>query len=145
MALLRNVEVDDLDGGVDNNSRYKSLVRGQAPTIQKCDSFAEEVAAIATFVNAGDVSRTCLVTRTNRLLAQYEAEFQRVKMAVGLTSDIKSADEVIEKFHSREEEMRQRKREEERKKREEEAAQRKREAEERRRLGEQERLGGAGG
>ena len=73
VALLENVAIDDLDGGTDSNQKYKSLVHGQAPTIQPCGSFVEEVRAITEFVKAGKASRTCLVCRTNPLLEQYEA------------------------------------------------------------------------
>jgi superfamily I DNA/RNA helicase len=73
VALLRGVDVDDLDGGSDDNSRYKSLVHGRAPRVLGAASFAGEVEVIAEFVRAGDVSRTCLVTRTNSLLGQYES------------------------------------------------------------------------
>jgi hypothetical protein len=73
VALLQNIEIDDLDGGMDSNSKYKSLVHGEPPTMKPCGSFVEEVREIVDFVKGGEVSRTCLVTRTNRLLEQYEA------------------------------------------------------------------------
>ena len=73
VALLRNLEVDDLDGGVDTNSKYKSLVHGQAPVAKTCASFAEEVAAISEFSKSGEAARTCLVARTNSLLEEYES------------------------------------------------------------------------
>ncbi|NOY93749.1 MAG: UvrD-helicase domain-containing protein [Deltaproteobacteria bacterium] len=72
VALLQNVDVDDLDGGRDSNSRYKSLFHGQPPTVTPCETFRDEVDAIRDFVAAADASRTCLVTRTNKLLEQYE-------------------------------------------------------------------------
>jgi len=81
VALLQNVDVDDLDGGVDTNSRYKSLVHGHAPSTQLCGSFAQEVEAIAEFARAGEASRTCLVTRTNGLVEQYEAALQEAGIA----------------------------------------------------------------
>lgn len=73
VALLQAVDVDDLDGGHDNNSRYKSLVHGKPPTISTPESFREEVDVIQEFVEAEDPSQTCLVARTSRLLEQYEA------------------------------------------------------------------------
>ncbi len=76
VALLRNIEIDDLDGGVSTNSRYKSLVHGQAPVVQPCGSFVKEVAAITAFVSAGEANRTCLVARTNSLLEEYEAALE---------------------------------------------------------------------
>lgn len=73
VALLQDVSIDDLDGGKDDNSRYKSLVHGQAPEIRIFSTFDEEVRGIVDYVKSGDMARTCLVTRTNDRLAQYEA------------------------------------------------------------------------
>lgn len=73
VALLEDVNVDDLDGGEDTNTKYKSLVHGEAPRLALSATFPEEVEAIRQFVTEGDTSRTCLVTRTNGLLEQYEA------------------------------------------------------------------------
>ena len=96
VALLQDIEVDDLDGGIDNNSRYKSLVHGQAPTIQTCRSFAEEVAAIAAFVRAGDASRTCLVTRKNSMVDEYEVALQEAGVVTHRLSRTKSEDHAAE-------------------------------------------------
>lgn len=76
VALLRNVHVDDLDGGGDDNSRYKSLVHGEAPRLQVCATYPEEVEAICAFVEEGEASRTCLVARTRALLEQYAASLK---------------------------------------------------------------------
>lgn len=73
VALLQDVDVDDLDGGDDSNSRYKSLFHGEPPTITPCKTFRDEVEAIREFVAGADASHTCLVTRTNKLIEQYEA------------------------------------------------------------------------
>lgn len=73
VALLNDVAVDDLDGGSDSNSRYKSLVHGEPPTVRCCATFADEVQEILAFLGRGDIAHTCLVTRTNALLEQYEA------------------------------------------------------------------------
>lgn len=78
VALLRDVDIDDLDGGGDDNSRYKSLFHGEPPTITPCKTFKDEINAIHAFVVASDASRTCLVTRTNKLLEQYEAALGEV-------------------------------------------------------------------
>lgn len=67
VSILQDVAVDDLDGGKDNNSKYKSLVHGAAPTVKLCPDFKAEVNAIVEFVKAvDDPKSTCLVTRTQR-------------------------------------------------------------------------------
>ena len=81
VALLQDVDVDDLDGGEDTNSKYKSLVHGDSPRQALCATFPEEVEAIRRYVAEGDESRTCLVTRTNGLLEQYEAELKEAGVA----------------------------------------------------------------
>ena len=76
VALLEWVDVDDLDGGVDTNSGYTSLVNGVAPSITRCATFADEVAAIAEFVGSAEPAKTCIVARTNRMLGQYQAALE---------------------------------------------------------------------
>jgi hypothetical protein len=73
VAQLNDVEIDDLDGGSDSNDRYKSLVHGEPPEVHTCASFGDELAAIRAFLGDGDLSRSCLIARTNALLQQYEA------------------------------------------------------------------------
>jgi superfamily I DNA/RNA helicase len=64
---LHDLTVDDLDGGKDDNGKYKSLVHGAAPSVKLCPNFKAEVKAIAEFVKAvDDPKSTCLVTRTQK-------------------------------------------------------------------------------
>lgn len=77
VSILRDVEVDDLDEGKDDNKKYMSLVHGLDPEVQAFDTFAEEVDAIAKHVESFDDPReVCLVTRTHRDLDQYETALQ---------------------------------------------------------------------
>ena len=78
VALLRNIAVDDLDGGQDTNQRYKSLVHGHPPQVRSVASFEEEIRIITEFVGAGEAQRTCLVTRTKDQLKQYEIALNKV-------------------------------------------------------------------
>ena len=72
VAFLTDTPVDDLDGGVDTNSRYKSLSHGSPPEIASLKSFQQEADRIAAFVGQEDARNTCLVARTNGLVDQYE-------------------------------------------------------------------------
>lgn len=82
VALLHDVHVDDLDEGVDDNKKYKSLMHGSAPRIERCGSFAKEVQTIAEFVKAADDPKsTCLVTRTHQDLDQYDAALRELGIA----------------------------------------------------------------
>ena len=82
VALLQGVSVDDLDDGADSNAKYKSLVHGAEPRIERCGSFAEEVQTIAAFVSAAEAPKsTCLVTRTHTDLGLYEAALRELGIA----------------------------------------------------------------
>lgn len=82
VALLQNVAVDDLDEGSDDNNRYKSLMHGAPPRIERCGSFKKEIETISTFARASEeLSATCLVTRTHKDLDQYDAALKDAGIA----------------------------------------------------------------
>ena len=81
VKLLEGKAVDDLDGGLDSQKGYKSLLHGDSPEVRCFNSFTEEVQFIAAYLNefikeGVDVNTVCLVARTNDLLKQYEAALQ---------------------------------------------------------------------
>ena len=59
-----------------------ATAHGEAPEIRKQPTFSDEVRAIVDFVQSGEVKRTCLVTRTNSMLEQYEADPPRAGEAI---------------------------------------------------------------
>ncbi|MDP2645963.1 MAG: 3'-5' exonuclease [Desulfobacterales bacterium] len=78
VKLLEGKAVDDLDGGLDPQKGYKSLLHGESPEVRCFNSFTEEVQFIAAYLNELikeriDMNTACLVVRTNDLLKQYEA------------------------------------------------------------------------
>ncbi len=75
--LLAGVKFDDLDGELDDQKGYKSLLHGTMPIIKNCSSFQQELDVIIGFLDQvekedGNISGVCLVARTNNLLKQYE-------------------------------------------------------------------------
>lgn len=77
IRLLEGKEFDDLDGALDDQKGYKSLLHGEAPLIRNFSSFGEEVKFILDYLNRlrkEDIPlpHICLVARTNDLLRQYE-------------------------------------------------------------------------
>ncbi|MBZ0115843.1 MAG: UvrD-helicase domain-containing protein, partial [Sandaracinaceae bacterium] len=79
VALLQGVSVDDLDDGADTNAKYKSLMHGAPPRIERCGGFPKEVQTIAEFVKAAeDPKATCLVTRTHKDLDLYDAALKEL-------------------------------------------------------------------
>ncbi len=77
VSLLEGIHFDDLDGGLDDQSGYKSLVHGVRPEIKQATSFQDEMGLILNYLEqierqGGDLNGTCLVARTHELLRQYE-------------------------------------------------------------------------
>lgn len=76
--LLTGVNFDDLDGGLDDQKGYKSLLSGIPPEVHRFPSFREEVDFITKYARriegeGEELKATCLVARTNELLKQYES------------------------------------------------------------------------
>jgi len=51
VKLLEGKSVDDLDGGLDSQKGYKSLLHGDLPEIRSFSSFTEEIQFIADYLN----------------------------------------------------------------------------------------------
>jgi superfamily I DNA/RNA helicase len=78
VALLENCDIDDLDGGRDDNKGYRSLLHGAFPDVKKVPTFEEEVEVIAERIRQLEqegtpLSSVCVVARTQGLLEQYES------------------------------------------------------------------------
>ena len=76
VQLLQGTQYDDLDGGIDNQAVYKSLMHGSEPRVATFDSFQEEAKAIADYARQieredGTLRNTCLIARTKQLLGNY--------------------------------------------------------------------------
>jgi len=71
VALLESVEFDDLDAEADSNRGYRSLTHGEPPQAREFATFEDEVEAIARWLTGTDLSRACLVARTNDLVKRY--------------------------------------------------------------------------
>lgn len=77
VSLLKDVPIDDLDGGTDDQKGYKSLLHGAHPEIKIFPGFQEEVDYIADYlksvgVRVSSLKGACLVARTNSLVTQYQ-------------------------------------------------------------------------
>ncbi len=79
VGLLEGVDIDDLDGGLDETDHYKSLVHGNPPEVECCGSVEEEIERVIEFLSADGeeaLESTCLVARTQRLVERYEQALQ---------------------------------------------------------------------
>ena len=78
VSLLKNINIDDLDGGLDDQKGYKSLLRGVEPLVKNFRNFEEEIGFIVEYLgqlkkNDESLKGVCLVARTNELIRQYES------------------------------------------------------------------------
>ena len=85
MALLRGVEVDDLDGEEEKESGYKSLLSGQRPEVRIFETADQEGRFLAESVRGliqhKPAEEICLVARTRKLLEErYQPLLESVKV-----------------------------------------------------------------
>ena len=76
VGLLEGTEYDDLDGGVDDQQVYKSLMQGEEPRVETFGTFQAEVEAIVSFLQKEEEDNeslrdTCIIARTASLLDNY--------------------------------------------------------------------------
>ncbi len=87
LKLLSGLSFDDLDGGIDLQKGYRSLVHGVPPEIHAFNSFDEEIEFIVSrlvpmFAYPGLMSSVCIAARTNTLLKQYADELASRGIAI---------------------------------------------------------------
>ena len=83
VKLLENTAVDDLDGGLDNQQGYESLLHGEAPVVRHFGTSKEESKYIIDMLRGLEAqgqsfSSICIVARTNNLLDQYKSDLESV-------------------------------------------------------------------
>lgn len=76
MGVLSDIEIDDLDGGIDSSTGYKSLVVGEVPQIHHADTRDAEIDWITGNIEALEregipMHEIAIVARTNRLCNAY--------------------------------------------------------------------------
>jgi mRNA-degrading endonuclease RelE of RelBE toxin-antitoxin system len=93
--LLEGRNIDDLDGGADDNQLYKSLTHGQPPLLEHFDTAEDQAEFIKALLEKTDLpfSHTCVVARTNR-----EIQFiQTLLSALDIPTSIIKASEAESK------------------------------------------------
>jgi DNA helicase IV len=89
VALLEGVDVDDLDDGTDDNSRYKSLSHGPSPTVESCASREDLVTRVKVILanwrvvpDAADLGSTCIMAESRGARDQLMAAMRAAGYAV---------------------------------------------------------------
>jgi superfamily I DNA/RNA helicase len=77
-ALLEGIEIDDLDGGADRLTDYRSLVQGPRPEIYRATNSRDEEAWLAVRIRGLEktgleLSDMCLVARTQYQIKAYQS------------------------------------------------------------------------
>jgi superfamily I DNA/RNA helicase/plasmid maintenance system killer protein len=81
VSLLEGREIDDLDGGSDEQKGYLSLTHGEAPEVHQFASFTDEVEFLKRRIEElqkddQSLESICIVARTKRLLEGYVTQLQ---------------------------------------------------------------------
>jgi ATP-dependent exoDNAse (exonuclease V) beta subunit/mRNA-degrading endonuclease RelE of RelBE toxin-antitoxin system len=78
VRLLEGRDIDDLDGGDDDNVLYKSLTHGQKPVIEHFDTMQDQVQFIKVLLEKSTAppSHFCVVARTNKEVSSIQAHIE---------------------------------------------------------------------
>lgn len=75
VGVLEGIDIDDMDGGVDDFTGYRSLRGGPRPRIEHFERPEQEqesvVGTIRTWLERGEASEICLAARTHDALQRY--------------------------------------------------------------------------
>lgn len=79
VSILEGVEVDDLDGGLDTQRFYHSLMHGPAPEVRCFGSIEQQAEAILEAIKAHDLApeASCVIARTRREVAALKDALER--------------------------------------------------------------------
>ena len=93
-AVLNGIDFDDLDGGLDPATDYRSLLHGDEPLIKAFEDTAEEQKFLTTTLHRiqqeqGGLAATCIVARTNGGVEKLNVAMKRA----GFTTRIINKDE----------------------------------------------------
>lgn len=78
VSILEGVEVDDLDGGTDNQRFYHSLMHGPAPEVRCFDSLAAQAEGILEAITRYELApeACCVIARTRKEVGELKAALE---------------------------------------------------------------------
>lgn len=83
VKLLENKEIDDLDGAIDTQQGYRSLLHGLAPEIKHFDNESKEIEFLQEYIKGliqkqrVNPASICAVARTNDIAKRYKNLFDK--------------------------------------------------------------------
>ncbi|MXZ82392.1 MAG: AAA family ATPase [Synechococcus sp. SB0666_bin_14] len=94
-AVLNGLDFDDLDGGSDPASDYRSLLHGDEPLIKQCEDPAEEERFLVALLHQikeeqGSLASTCVTARTRKVIDR----LRHLLQGKGIPSRVIEADEA---------------------------------------------------
>jgi len=84
--LLEGRSIDDLDGGDDTNSLYKSLTHGEAPVIERFETPDDQAGFIKALLDQSEEpnSHFCIVARTNKEVSSIQEKLEKLGLKTAL-------------------------------------------------------------
>lgn len=105
LSLLEGCEIDDLDDGIDESTRYKSLSRGPVPKIEEVSSLEaalQQAQSLARDWMAGDAEQKrslCVIAPTNSIRDQMAGHFKDKGFQVDTVESTKADTTSVEKIY----------------------------------------------
>lgn len=95
VALLDGRDIDDLDGGEDDNKLYKSLTHGAPPVVEFFDSIEQQAQFVHALLEKGNMAAgtTCVVARTNKEVQAMKDQFERLGIKTSVIKHDAAEDE----------------------------------------------------
>lgn len=86
VGLLEGRDIDDLDGGEDSNSVYKSLTHGEAPVIERFETPDDQAGYIKALLDESEdpSSHSCVVARTNKEVSDIQERLERLGVKISV-------------------------------------------------------------
>ncbi len=90
LAFLEGCEIDDLDEGIDESTRYKSLSHGSQPFVDECGNLEEVMQALsrrlAEMKESSEANNltTCIITHSKQLRDQAQSTCKKANWKTGV-------------------------------------------------------------
>lgn len=100
IGLLEGRDIDDLDGGNDTNTLYKSLTHGDSPVVERFETPDDQAGFIKALIDNSvePCSHFCVVARTNKEVSSIQEKLEKLGLKTTLIksneSDVTDKDAI---------------------------------------------------